>query len=265
MRSLWKGSISFGLVNIPVKLYAATERKNVKFHYLHDECKTPIRYLKWCEACNREVTMDEVVRGYEYTRGEYVVLRDEDFENIPVPTTRAVEIIDFVRLEEIDPIYYDKTYFLEPGEGAMKAYSLLRRAMKETGRIALAKVAVRARETIATVRVYQDHALVIETMFFPDEVRDVRKLEGIFQEPALSEREVELALQLVENLTEPFEPEKYTDDYRKALRDIIHKKIEGQEIAYAQRPDRAPVVDLMEALRASLEATEEERRVAARA
>lgn len=259
MRALWKGAISFGLVNIPVRLYAATEKQGVRFNYLHGECNTPVRYRKWCDTCDREVGQDEIVKGYEYARGQYVVLRDEDFERVPLPTARAVEIVDFVKLTEIDPIYYDKTYFLEPEEGAIKAYALLRRAMDDTGRIALARVAVRTRETLATVRVYQDQALVMETMFYPDEVREPRALEHIFATPALADREVDMAVQLVDNLSAPFEPEKYTDQYRAALRGIIRQKIEGDEVARVERPGRAPVIDLMEALRASIEATRGEK------
>ena len=210
MRSLWKGSISFGLVNIPVRLYTATEEKNVRFNFLHRVCRTPIKYQKVCPHCDREVAQDEIVRGYAYDRGRYVLMEEEDFENLPIQTARQVQILDFADLSEIDPVFYDKSYYLEPDEGAEKPYALLRRAMRETGRVAVAKVAIRSRESLACVRVF-NQVLVMETMFYPDEIRSAERLAGIGQEPELSEREVAMATQLVENLTETFNPEKYRE------------------------------------------------------
>lgn len=259
MRALWRGAISFGLVNIPVRLYAATERKDLKFSYLHEPCKTPIRYRKYCPTCVREVEMDEIVRGYEYEKGQYVIMNEEDFERVPVATTRTVDIVDFVSLAEIDPIYFDKTYFLEPGEGGQKAYALLRKAMTESGRIALAKVAIRAKETLAAVRVYDDRLLVMETMFWPDEIRSYAELTGIDEHPHLHEKEVQMAEMLISNLATDFQPEKYTDEYRQALLDIIRSRIEGQEVYRAAAPQPEKVIDLMEALRASVKLAEEQR------
>jgi len=223
VRSLWKGSISFGLVNIPVRLYAATEEKSVRFNLLHRACRTPIKYQKVCPHCGREVSQDEIVRGYAYDRNRYVLMEEEDFENLPLPTSRQVAILDFVDLSEIDPLYYDKSYYLEPDEGAEKAYALLRRAMREKGRVAIAKVAIRSREALACVRVY-GQALVMETMYYPDEIRPAERLDGIAAEPELSEREVAMAVQLIDNLTEPFDPGKYRDHYREALLSAIEKR-----------------------------------------
>lgn len=255
MRSIWKGSISFGLVNIPVRLYTATEEKSVRFNLLHGLCRTQIQYRKYCPHCDREVSQDEIVKGYPYDRGRFVILDEDDFENLPVKTARQVEILDFADLAEIDPVYYDRSYYLEPVEGAEKAYALLRRAMADTGRVAIAKVAIRSRESLACVRVYGP-ALVLETMFFPDEIRSVERLSGIGQAPEPSERELAMAVQLIDNLTVGFHPENYRDEYRQALLAVIERKIQGEVVEPAAPPPAAgKVIDLMEALEASLRAT----------
>ncbi len=259
MRTLWKGAITFGLVYIPVKLYAATEHKDLKFHYLHEPCKTPVQYRKYCPTCQREVDREEIVWGYEYAKSQYVILREEDFHRIPVPTTKVVDILDFVDLSEIDPIFFDKTYFLEPAEGGLKAYALLRRTMEETGRIAIAKVAIRTKESLAAIRVYQDRALAMNTMFWPDEIRDWAELEGLGAETAPVENEMKMAKTLVDTLAGHFDPGKYTDEYRRALLEVIHGKIEGREVYAAAEPEAAKVMDLMEALRASVKLAEEQR------
>lgn len=256
MRSLWKGSISFGLVNIPVRLYTATEEKSVRFNLLHRVCRTPIKYQKVCPRCDTEVSQDELVRGYEVDRGRYILVEDEELESLPLATSRQVEIVDFVELTEIDPIYYNRSYYLEPDEGAQKPYALLRRAMAETGKIAIAKVAIRQKESLACVRVGRDSALVMETMFFPDEIRSAERLAGIPAEVDVGERELAMAIQLVENLTQPFDPAKYEDEYRKALLELIEAKVEGEEVEPLAPVSRAgKVIDLMEALEASLRAT----------
>ncbi len=258
MRSIWKGSISFGLVNIPVKLYTATEDKDVKFNSLHKVCGTQIRYRKHCPSCDREVAQDEIVRGFPYEKGYFVTIEEEDLEAIPVKTTRQVEIVDFVDLPEIDPIYFQKSYYLEPDTGAEKPYALLRRAMQETNKVAVAKVAIRHKESLACVRVFE-RALVMETMHYPDEIRGTEKLSGIENEIELSEREMDMAIKLVDNLSEPFNPEKYEDAYRKELLDLIQRKIQGQpEAERAPAPGVGKVIDLMEALEASLRATSPE-------
>ena len=256
MRTLWKGAITFGLVYIPVRLYTATEKKDVKFRYLHNECKTPVRYLKWCPTCNREVSQEEIVYGYEFEKGQHVVIDEADMERLPDAAGKVVDIVDFVNLEDIDPIYYDKTYFLEPADGGVKAYTLLRRAMQDSGKVAVAKVVIRTKEALATIRVYQDQALVMETMYWPDEVRSWHSLEGIDQEPALHENEVKMAHTLIDNLSTRFEPGKYTNDYRRALMDLIHQKIEGQEVHVRPEAEPQKIIDLMEALRASVQMTE---------
>ena len=259
MRTLWKGAISFGLVHIPVRVYPATESKGIKFRYLHRECQTPVRYVKWCPACGREVAPEEIVNGYEYQKGQFVIMEDEDLERLPAAESKVVDIVDFVDLAEIDPIFYDKTYYLEPAEGGAKPYALLRRAMLETGRIAIARVAIRTRQSLAAIRVFDRRVLAMETMFWPDEVRSYAELEALGPgagEPVFHENEVRMADMLVGSLTAPFEPAKYTDDYRAALRQVIEAKVEGRQVFEYREPETAKVIDLMEALRASVEAAQ---------
>lgn len=251
MRSLWRGSISFGLVNIPVKLYAATEDRGVHFRQLHEPCHTPIQYRKYCPTCAREVEPEEIQRGYEYTRGQFVIVEPEELEALPEAEPKTVEILDFVRLDEIDPIYYDKTYFLEP-DGGQKAYALLRQAMLDTGRIGIGRVVIRARASLAAIRVLGGDILAMETMHYPDEVRDYHELEGVGKLPAATEREMEMARDLIGRLSVPFDPGRYEDEYRAALLELIEGKVQGREIARAPGPRPEPVTDLVAALEESL-------------
>lgn len=260
MRSMWKGAISFGLVTIPVKLYSATESKEIKFNYLHSECKTPIKYQKVCPACKREVSVEEIVRGYEYERGKYVILTDDDFEKLPLATIKAIQIIDFVDLAEIDPIYFIKSYFLAPGEFGSKAYKLLYRALQQTRKIAIAKVFLRTKENLAALRVFEN-CLVMDTMFYPDEVRSPEHLPELpTAEISIHENELKMAISLINNLTAKFEPAKYTSDYRQALTELIAAKIENKQVEEVQQPQNVKIIDLMEALKASVKATEEARK-----
>lgn len=257
MRSLWSGAISFGLVNIPVKMYAATERQNLKFNYLHSKCHTPIRYQKVCPTCQTEVTQEEIVRGFEYAKGQYVVLTEEDFAGVAVEATKTIDIINFVNLTEIDPIYFDKTYYLEAVKPGIKAYQLLQRAMAATGKIALAKVVIRSKQVLAAVRLYQD-IMALETMFYPAEIRSPQELFPD-SEVELSGREMDMAVALIESQSVSFEPVKYENDYQKALVELIDAKIAGNEGIVAQKtPVKGEIVDLMAALEASLQAAQSE-------
>ncbi|MDD2282449.1 MAG: Ku protein [Eubacteriales bacterium] len=258
MRPVWKGAVSFGLVNIPVKMYAASEDKSIKFKYLHSKCNTPLKYQRTCPRCNQEVEWPEIVRGYEYQKDRFVVMRDEDFESIPTEKTRTIDILDFCRLAEIDPIYYEKSYYLGPEETGKKAYNLLVSALKNTDRVAVAKVVIRSKQALAALRIYKN-VLVMETMKYPDEVRSQLEVPGIEKELAVEERELNMATQLVEGMTADFAPEKYTDEYRKALLDLIQAKLAGEQPAPSAVPPVEGVVDLMESLRASLEAIEKEK------
>lgn len=254
MRPLWKGSISFGLVNIPVRLFAATEQKSVKFRYLHEPCRTPVKYSKTCPTCNKEVPMDEIVKGYEYEKDRFVIIEESDLARIPQETTRTIAIVDFVRQEEVDPIYYDRSYFLVPGEAGEKAFQLLQKSMSEAGLAGVVRIVLRSRQALGVLRVF-DKIMAVETMFYPDEVRSTADLPSWNKEVQLHENELQMARELVKNLTASFEPEKYTDEYRKAMLEIIEGKIAGEEIYTAPAAEKGEVVDLVEALKASVEAT----------
>ena len=256
MHTVWKGSISFGLVNIPVKLHAATENKDIKLRQLHKECHTPISYKKVCEGCQKEVTDNDIVKAYEYGKNKFVVLDEEELENLRKENEdKAVEIIDFVKLEEIDPIYFERTYFLSPDATGAKAYALLRKTLEESGKIGVAKIIIRSKEQLAVVRVYKE-ALVMETIHFPDEVRSVGDVPNIPNVDTVVQKELETALMLVEQLTTIFNPEKYTDEYRTALMELIEeKKANNTVTAKDKRPLPDNVTDLMTALQASLDKT----------
>lgn len=254
MHTMWKGSISFGLVNIPVKMYAATEEKNIKFRYLHNKCQTPIQTVRTCPHCQQEVPWNEVVKGYEYAEGKFVVMDEEELASLLPDPNKAIEILDFVDLNQIDPIYFQKTYYLGSPDQNNKAYALLREALKQSNKIGVAHVTIRSKRSLAVIRVYQN-CLVMETIHYPDEVRDANMVPGVPGLIELPEKELQMAQQLIENLTTEFKPDQYQDEYRHAVETAIEKKISGQEVveAPARRPEK--VIDLMEALKASLEAT----------
>ena len=258
MRSIWKGAISFGLVNIPVKLYPATEERQIKFHFLHQPCQTPVRYQRYCPNCDREAAPEEIVRGYEFEKGRYVVVSDQDLEELTPDAGHAIDIIDFVELSAIDPVYFARSYYLAPAEGGQKAYALLERAMDTSGRVAIARFVLRTRESLAAVRV-RDGTLMLTTMFYPDEIRARELIPELSFSANLSEKEVEMAISLVESLTAPFTPEKYASKYRQALRELIQARIAGAEIAAPPPPPPANGVDQLEALRASLQQAEQRR------
>jgi len=260
MHTVWKGSISFGLVNIPVKMFTATEDKDIRFKYIHKECHTPVRYKKICPSCNKEVLPDDIVRGYEYEPGKFVILTDEDFESINVKSEKTVEIIDFVKLEEIDPIYFDKTYFLAPQETGGKAYTLLREALNGKQRIAVAKITIRDKESLAVIRIY-NNVIVLETIFYPDEVRDYKRVPGIPENLQTTKAELDMAVQLIENLTTEFNPDKYTDTYRERLVERINAKVEGKEVVVRKEAEKDNVVSLMEALRQSIQMSNDSKKV----
>jgi DNA end-binding protein Ku len=261
---VWKGSISFGLVNIPVKLHTATENKDIKLRQLHKECHTPINYQKVCEGCKKEVKSEDIVKAYEYSKNKFVVLDEEELEKLKKENEdKAVEIIDFVKLEEIDPIYFERSYFMAPDSGGGKAYSLLREALMESGKIGVAKIMIRSKEQLAVVRVYKE-TLIMETIHFPDEVRSSKDVPNIPSEQVVVKKELDTALMLVDQLTTTFDPEKYTDDYRTALMDLIEEKKTGNKtVSTTEKQPNAPsnVTDLMTALQASLDKTKKKKPV----
>jgi|CZCB01.1.fsa_nt_gi DNA end-binding protein Ku len=259
MKTLWKGAVSFGLVNIPVNMYAATEHKDIKFKFLHRECLGPVEYHKYCPRCQKEISSDDIVRGYEYHKGSYVVIDDEDLERIPAVNTKTVDILDFVELSEVDPIYYDKSYYLQASPGGEKAYALLVKAMKETGKIAIARVVIRSKSALAVLRV-KEKWLLMETMFYPDEIRSTESLSPGVDENILHENEVKMAVSLIENLSSHFDPNKYRDEYRQALWEVITAKVSDQELVTPDQPAQpSNIVDLMEALRESVKLSQQSR------
>jgi DNA end-binding protein Ku len=257
MHTMWKGSISFGLVSIPIKLYSATEDKDINLRSLHKECHTPIKYEKKCPNCEKELTNDEIVKGYEYVKGKFVILSDEELKELKDEhEDKSVEIIDFVKLEEIDPIYFNRSYFMGPGENGSKAYALLREALKKTGKIGVAEITIRSKQHMAVVRVYKN-SLVMETIHYPDEVRNVQEVPAVPENVDIQKKELETAIMLIDQLTTEFHPEKYKDDYRTALMELIQEKINKNEGTTAKEAPRTNVVDLMSALQASIEKTKQ--------
>ncbi|MBS4190854.1 Ku protein [Bacillus sp. FJAT-49705] len=256
MHTMWKGSISFGLVNIPIKLHAATEDKDIKLRNLHKECHSPIKYEKMCPVCNVEIKNEDIVKAFEYTKGKFVVLENEDLEKLKKENEdKAVEIMDFVKMEQIDPIYYDRTYYMSPGDGGGKAYSLLRKALKESEKVGLAKIIIRSKEQLAVLRVYEN-TLVMETIHYPDEVRKSEDVPNVPADDKVTKKEIDTAILLIDQLTSDFDPEKYTDDYRTALLGLIDSKRTGKEIVTpVEKEPTTNVTDLMAALQASIDKT----------
>ena len=251
-RAMWKGAISFGLVTIPVSVYPATEEKTLRFNQLHADDGGRIRMKRTCSIDGEEVDYDQIVKGYEYEKDRYVVLTDEDFDKIPVESSRAIDIVQFVDLDDIDPMLFKKSYYLGPEETGAKAYSLLREAMSQDNRVGIAKVSFRDKEHLAALR-FKDDAFVLETMFWPDEIR-MADFGGVDVDQKVRDQELQMARQLIENLTSEWNPEEYTDEYREALVKIVEAKINGEEIEVVQPEPTAKVVDLMEALKASVAA-----------
>lgn len=258
MRTMWKGAVNFGLINVPIKMYTATESKNISFKSLHKECNTPIKQKRFCPNCEKEVEYDDIVKGYEYQKDAYVIVEDEDLEAIPGEKTRTIDIVEFVNLEQIDPIFFDKSYYLAPEDTGKKAYRLLVNALEQTEKIALAKVVIRSRESLVSLRVYNG-ILVMETMHYPDEIRNSGEVPGTNFEINLTESEVNMAKQLIEGLATDFNPEKYQDNYRTKLLEIIDSKVEGKEIKQVKEKPTGGVIDLMEALQASLDMVKKEK------
>ncbi|MCA1020703.1 Ku protein [Halobacillus litoralis] len=256
MHTMWKGTISFGLVNIPVKLHAATENKDIKLRQLHEECHSPVEYEKRCPVCDRDIESDEIVKAYEYAKNKFVVLDKEDLEQLKKEQAdKAVEILDFVKLEEIDPIYFERSYYISPSEGGSKAYSLLRQALGDTGKIGIAKIIIRSKEQLAVLRVYEN-TLVMETIHYPDEVRSVQDVPNVPEESDLSKKELSTAVTLIDQLTSEFDAGKYKDDYRTALMELIEAKKNNEEVTTAKdNPAADNVTNLMDALEKSLEKT----------
>jgi len=260
MRTTWNGSVSFGLVNIPVGLAPATKpaarQSDVSFRMLHRECGTPIKQKRWCPVHERDVESEELVRGWEVAKGQFVVVEDADLEAIERhDTSRSIEIGRFVRLEEVDPIYFDRTYFLVPAgaEAARRPYVLLLEAMKEEGVAALGRFVLAGKEKLCLIRAMGD-ALALETLFVHEDVKDHEEIDEAVSTSEVREPELELAKQIIASLAAPFDPADLRSEYRESLRELLEAKLAGQEIEAPEAPVPTPVVDLMEALRASVAA-----------
>jgi len=240
------------MISIPVKLFGATESKDLAFNNLHKECKSRLKQKRWCPVDDREVFMDEIVKAYEYSKDSYVEITDEDLEALPVPSKHTIELTSFVQQVEIDPVYFERTYFLEPEQIGAKPYALLLRALKTKQVSAVAKIALRNRESLCVIRASDNDVLMLETLYYSDEVRtaDLPATPDVL----VSQPELAMALSLVEMLQEPFDPKKYSDQYRTALVDMIEAKRNGQEIVATPEAPLPQTIDLMAALKASLEA-----------
>jgi len=256
-RAIWKGSISFGLVYIPIALYPATRREELKFRLLRKTDLSPVNYKRVAEKDGKEVPWDQIVKGYEYEKGKYVVLQDEDFQRVDIEATQTVDIQDFVELDEIDPIFFYKPYYLEPQKGGDKAYALLRDALKDSRKVGVAKVVIKTREYLAGVKP-EDGAIVLELMHFANELADTSKL-NIPKKVEVGKREMTMAKSLIDSMSSKWNPEKYKDDYREALMEVIEEKVEAGGKEIEEKPRKAPkptkVIDLVSVLQKSLEET----------
>lgn len=253
MRAIWKGSISFSLINIPIALYPATRREELKFRLLRASDLSPVNYKRVAEADGKEVPWDQIVKGYEYEKGRFIVLKEEDFKRADIEATQSVDIQDFVKLEEIDPIFFDKPYYLEPEKRGEKAYALLREALKQSGKVGIAKVVIKTREHLAAVKP-EKNLLVLELMHFAEEIIDTGELK-IPENPKIGAKELEMAKDLVGKMSGKWEPEKYEDEYSHRLLEAIQKKVEsgGKEVptrGATKKPTN--VVDLVSVLQESL-------------
>ena len=257
MRSMWKGGISFGLVMIPVRLYAATEQKDIAFRQVHRADGGRIRFRRFCSVCGEEVPYEDVVKGYELSTGEMVVLDDEDLADLPLPTTKSIEVLHFAPAEQLDPILFNRSYFVEPEAAGARAYVLLREALEQSGRIAIAQVALRQRESLATLRT-RDGVLVLETLLWPDEVREA-SFPFLEQDIEVRPQELTMASSLIDSMTSDFEPDAHHDGYREALIEVVEAKVAGHELTQPSPVEVAagPSTSLADALRASLAAAQQ--------
>lgn len=266
MRTIWNGSISFGLVNIPIGLALATQRSDVAFRTLHRECGTPIKQKRWCPFHERDVEADELVKGWEFAKGQFVVIEESELEAIALQRSQSIEILRFVELTQVDPVYFDRTYYLAPAEAAAqrRPYVLLLEAMRETGMAAIGKFVLWGKENLCLIRPLGD-ALALETLFFGEDVRSSAEIEEAVAETEVKPAELELARQVIGSLVAEFDPAEFENEYRRDLRAMLEAKLTGQEIAMPEPAPEAPVVDLMEALRRSVAEAQERKGAPAKA
>lgn len=256
MRATWSGMISFGLVNIPVKMFAAARDEEISFHQMHAEDSGRVRYEKVCKVCGNALGKDEIVKGYEYKKGQYVIVTDEELSRINLASAKTIGISGFVEAGKIDPLQFERSFYIAPDENGERAYALLREALQRTGKVGIGKVTLHTREQLAAVRV-DDGALVLETLHWPDEMVGTDDLGIPAGDVKIADNELDLAQVLIQHMTTEFDPNAYHDEYREALKDLINKKIEGQEVTAPPEPQPTNVIDIMSALKASLAAAEE--------
>jgi DNA end-binding protein Ku len=258
MRTIWNGSISFGLVNIPIGLAVATQRSDIAFRTLHRECGTPIKQKRYCPTHERDVEADELVKGWEVVKGEYVMVEDSDLESVALQRSQSIEILRFVRLDDVDPVYFDRTYYLAPASSPAqrRPYVLLLRAMEETGMAAIGKFVLWGKENLCLIR-SQGESLMLETLFFAEDVRSRSEIEEAVGETDVKDAELELARQVIGSLEGEFDATDFENEYRTELRQMLEAKLEGQEIARPAPVEETPVIDLMDALRRSVAEVQE--------
>jgi DNA end-binding protein Ku len=258
MRTIWNGSISFGLVNIPIGLAVATQRSDIAFRTLHRECGTPIKQKRYCPTHERDVEADELVKGWEVVKGEYVMVEDSDLESVALQRSQSIEILRFVKLDDVDPVYFDRTYYLAPASSPAqrRPYVLLLRAMEETGMAAIGKFVLWGKENLCLIR-SQGESLMLETLFFAEDVRPRSEIEEAVGETDVKDAELELARQVIGSLEGDFDATDFENEYRTELRQMLDAKLEGQEIARPAPVEETPVIDLMDALRRSVAEVQE--------
>jgi DNA end-binding protein Ku len=247
--TVWKGHLTFGLISIPVRMFAAARGERISFNQLHNVCHSRLKQPLFCPVCNRSVERSEVVKGYEYDKDQYVLFSEEELDKIEPPSARVMEIIEFVKLDEMDPLYLDSSYYITPEDAGLKAYTLLMKAMKETGYGAIAKLTMHQREHIVIIRPGVK-TLTLHTMFYSSEIRAAEAVPT--EKIEVKDQEKKLAEQLIESLAVPFQPDKYRDEYSENVRTMIAAKLKGQQVIEAPQPHLAPVIDLMEALKKSI-------------
>jgi DNA end-binding protein Ku len=247
--TVWKGHLTFGLISMPIRMFAAARGERVSFNQLHNVCHSRLKQPLFCPVCNRNVERSEIVKGYEYEKDQYVLFSEEELDKIEPPSAHVMEILEFVKLDEMDPLYFDSSYYLSPEEAGVKAYKLLIDAMKESGYGAIAKLTMHQREHIVIIRP-GSKGMTLHTMFYTNEIRAAEAVPT--DKVEVKDQEKKLALQLISSLAAPFEPQKYRDEYSENVRAMIAAKLKGQEITEVAQPHLAPVIDLMEALKKSL-------------
>src|SRR6266850_8562444 len=260
MRAIWKGNISFALVSIPISLFSATRRNELSFHYLHKKDMSPVSYKRFCDTEDTEVPWEEITKGYEYEKGQYIEITDEDLEKVDVELTKTIQIEEFVQEDEIDAVFFDKPYYLEPQKGGERAYALMREALAQSKRVGIAKVVLKSREHLAAVKAVGD-MITLNTMRFAHEIVDSSELK-LPQKPEISKKEMDLAHTLIDSMADTFDPQKYKDEYYEKVMEVIQMKVQGvSPQAPAGKPKGpAKVVDLMEVLKQSLQETQKKGR-----